>query len=95
MPALIAVLAATTFYAINNDIFSPLTFGLALVLLLKLWDGENSSPRLAAAPGLALAAAFLTKTSNLPLLAVAGIFLGLKIFRWRGTENCARPSFRC
>ena len=75
VPALIAFMPQTTFYAINNDIFSPLTFGLAFVLLLKFWDAENLSPRLAAAIGLALAATFLTKISNLPLLAVAGIFL--------------------
>lgn len=83
VPALIAFMPQTTFYAINNDILSPITFGIAFVLLLKLWDAENLSlsPRLAVAIGLALAATFLTKISNLPLLAVAGIFLALKIFR--------------
>ena len=81
MPAFIAFLPQTTFYAINNDILSPLTFGSVFVLLLKCWDAETLSPRLAAATGLALAATFLTKMSNLPLLAVAGIFLMLKIFR--------------
>jgi len=79
VPALIAFLPQTMFYAINNDIFSPLTFGLVFVLLLIFWDAENLSPRLAAALGLALAATFLTKISNLPLLAVAGIFLSFKI----------------
>jgi hypothetical protein len=71
----------TTFYAINNDILSPLAFGAVFVLLLKCWKAETLAPRLAAATGLALAAAFLTKISNLPLLAVAGTFLALKIFR--------------
>ena len=79
VPAFIAFLPQTTFYAINNDIFSPLTFGLAFVLLMKCWNAENLPPRLALATGLALAATFLTKISNLPLLAVAGIFLALKI----------------
>jgi hypothetical protein len=82
----------TTFYAINNDIFSPLAFGLVFVLLLKLWDAENLSPRLAAALGLALAATFLTKISNLPLLAVAGIFIALKIWRLALDKN-SRPTF--
>jgi hypothetical protein len=81
VPALIAFMPQTTFYAINNDIFSPITFGIAFVLLMKCWNAENLSPRLAAATGLALAATFLTKISSLPLLAVAGIFLALKIFR--------------
>ena len=39
------------------------------------------SPRLALVTGLALAAAFLSKTSNLPLLAAAGMFLALKALR--------------
>ena len=81
VPALVAFMPQTTFYAINNDILSPLTFGAAFVLLLKFWDAEKLSSRLAAAIGLALAATFLTKISNLPLLAVAGIFLIWKIIR--------------
>jgi len=81
VPALIAFLPQTTFYAINNDVFSPLTFGAAFILLLYFWEAEIPSTRLAAATGLALAATFLTKISNLPLLVVAGIFLALKCFR--------------
>jgi len=81
VPALIAFMPQTTFYAINNDILSPLTFGIAFVLLLQFWEAENLPPRIAAAIGLALAATFLTKMSNLPLLAAAGIFIALKIFR--------------
>jgi hypothetical protein len=81
VPALVSFLPQTAFYAINNDIFSPLTFGAAFVLLLNFWEAEIPSVRLAAATGLALAATFLTKISNLPLLVVAGIFIALKIFR--------------
>jgi len=81
VPALVAVMPQTIFYAINNDILAPLTFGAAFLLLLKFWEIEIPNPRLAAATGLALAATFLTKISNLPLLAVAGLFLALKIFR--------------
>jgi len=79
VPALIGCLPQTSFYAINNDILAPLTFGAAFVLLLKMGEARELSPRLAAATGLALAAAYLTKTSNLPLLAAAGIFLLIKI----------------
>jgi hypothetical protein len=78
VPALIACLPQSTFYAINNDILTPLTFGAAFVLVLIIWDAENLSPGLAAATGLALAAAYLTKTSNLPLLAAAGVLLAVK-----------------
>lgn len=81
VPALIAFLPQTTFYAINNDVFSPLTFGAAFVLLLYFLEIEIPSAKLAAATGLALAATFLTKISNLPLIFVAGIFIALKFFR--------------
>ena len=91
VPALIAFMPQTTFYAINNDILSPLAFGIAFVLLMKLWNAENLSLRLAITTGLALAATFLAKISNLPLLAVAGIFLALKIFRLAQNKNL-RPS---
>jgi hypothetical protein len=91
VPALIAFMPQTTFYAINNDILSPITFGITFVLLLKFWEMEKLSPRFAVAIGLALAATFLTKISNLPLLGVAGIFIVLKIFRLARNKNL-RPS---
>ena len=75
-PAFIAFLPQTAFYAVNNDILSPLTFGATFLLLLKF--GETPNPRLAAVAGLALAATFLTKISNLPLVAVAAAFAGYK-----------------
>jgi hypothetical protein len=81
VPALISCLPQTSFYAINNDVLTPLTFGAAFVLVLKVWDAPAVSPRLAAATGLALAAAFLTKTSNLPLLAAAAVLLAVKVLR--------------
>ena len=87
VPALIAFMPQTTFYAINNDIFSPLTFGIVFILLLKFWDADKLSPGLAAAIGLALAATFLTKISNLPLLAAAGVFIALKMLRLALNKN--------
>ena len=91
VPALITFMPQTIFYAISNDVFSPLTFGAAFVLLLAFWEAEIPSARLAAATGLALAATFLTKISNLPLLAVAGIVIALKIFL-RAREGKACPA---
>ncbi len=93
VPALAAFLPQTMFYAINNDIFSPLTFGLAFVRLLKFWDAENPSPRAAVALGLALAATFLTKTSNLPLLAAAALLLALKIVSLARNGNLRAATF--
>jgi len=89
--ALIALMPQTTFYAVSNDVFSPLTFGLTFILLLDFWGAEKLSPRLAIALGLALAATFLTKISNLPLLVVAGIFIALKSFKLVRDKN-SRPA---
>jgi Predicted membrane protein (DUF2142) len=80
VPAFIALLPQSTFYAVNNDIAAPLAFGAAFLLLLKFWEAEIPSVKLAAATGVFLAATFLTKISNLPLLAVAGVFLVWKIW---------------
>jgi len=87
VPALIAGLPQNSFYAINNDVLAPLTFGAAFLLVMKVWDAPELSPRLAAAAGLALAAAFLTKTSNLPLLAAAGVLLAIKVPRLLGSAE--------
>jgi len=95
VPALVAFFPQSIFYAINNDVMSPLAFGAAFVLLVEFFNVEIPSARLAAGMGLALAAAFLTKISNLPLLALAGLFLVLKMFRlWRGGKlRAALPAF--
>jgi 4-amino-4-deoxy-L-arabinose transferase-like glycosyltransferase len=86
VPAFIAFMPQTAFYSINNDVLSPLVFGGAFVLLLKCWETEMPAGFLPAA-GLALAAAFLTKISNLPLLIIAAIFLTLTIFRLVQTQK--------
>jgi len=94
VPALVAFLPQTTFYALNNDILSPLTFGMAFLLVLEVWGTEIPDRRLALLTGLALAAAFLTKMSNLPLLGVAGLILAVKFLNlaWQGRLRAALPS---
>jgi len=79
VPALIAFLPQATFYAINNDILTAVTFGIAFMLIAKFCMMESPSPAMAIITGLALAAAFLTKMSTLPLIAVAALVLLLKI----------------
>jgi hypothetical protein len=88
VPAFIAFMPQSIFYAINNDVLCPLAFGLVFILLLQLRE-QALTPQLASGLGLAMAATFLTKTSNLPLLAVAGLGLAWKIFRdWRRGQSC-------
>ncbi|HTV63820.1 MAG TPA: DUF2142 domain-containing protein [Verrucomicrobiae bacterium] len=80
-PALLAFMPQTTFYSIENDVLSPVCFGIALVCLVRFWQAEAPTVRLGMATGLALAATGLTKFTNLPLLAVSGSLILLKIFQ--------------
>src|ERR1044071_9184490 len=71
IPLLLAFIPQNVFYAMNNDVLSPLCFG-ALFLCILQWLRTNA-PRflLGALTGLAIAATCLTKLSNLPLVAIA------------------------
>ena len=79
VPALLAFIPQSAFYSIQNDVLSPLVFGAAFILLVRLLRAEIPGVRLGILTGLALAAAFLTKISNLPLLAVSGLVVLFKI----------------
>jgi hypothetical protein len=81
VPALLAFLPQTTFYSIQNDVLSPLCFGAAFICLVKLLRTDTPGMRLGTATGLALAATYLTKISNLPLLAMSGALVLFKISR--------------
>jgi hypothetical protein len=89
LPALLAFFPQTAFYSVQNDVLSPLCFGAVCVCLAHWWRVENPGAGLGAAMGLALAATYLAKLSNLPLLAVAGMaLLGkflilIKTGKWR------------
>ena len=79
VPALLAFLPQSAFYSIENDVMSALCFGAAFLLLLKFLNSEKPGVRLGAAAGLALAATYLTKIVNVPLIAVSLLMLFLKI----------------
>lgn len=81
VPTLIAFMPQSAFYSINSDILLPLIFGAVFFLLLKFFESDTPSCRLACALGFALAGTFLTKTSTLPLLAASALFVAVKIYR--------------
>ena len=81
VPALLAFFPQTAFYSIQNDVLSPLCFGAAFICLVKWLRADAPGVRLGTATGLALAATYLTKISNLPLLAVSGAVVLFKISR--------------
>lgn len=85
VPLLIAAVPQDTFYGINNDVLSPICFGLVFICLIK-WFSENKPGNfLGIAAGLSIAAVYLTKLSNLPLIVVAAA----AIMWWCITESRA------
>jgi Predicted membrane protein (DUF2142) len=71
VPLLLAFIPQNVFYAINNDVLSPLCFGALFLCILQWLRTKAPSFLLGTLTGLAVAATCLTKLSNLPLVAVA------------------------
>ncbi len=75
-PLLLAFIPQNVFYAMNNDVLSPLCFGILFLCVLQWLRTNAPSPLLGTVTGLAIASTYLTKLSNVPLLVVAvGIIL--------------------
>ncbi len=70
VPALMAFMPQTAFYSISNDSISSICFGTTFICILKWLRDQTPSASLGAATGLAFAATYFSKASNLPLLAV-------------------------
>ena len=85
VPLLLAFIPQNVFYTINNDVLSPVCFGVLFLLLLQWLRAETHSVWLGVATGLAIAATYLTKLSNLPFIGVALLVIILKLLRitWR------------
>jgi len=79
VPALLAFLPQSVFYSIQNDLLSPLCFGGLFVCLIKMFQADTLKIGWGAATGLMFAATFLTKMTNLPLLAVAAVIIAFKV----------------
>jgi hypothetical protein len=97
VPALLAFMPQTAFHSIENDTLSPLCFGLAFIFLVQLLRADVPGVRLGIGTGLALAATFLTKISDLPLLAVAAVVVLFKTgsLLKAGKLRAAFPSLLC
>ena len=67
---LLAFIPQDAFYVMTNDVLSPICFGIVFLCLLR-WLSKPPSFYLGAITGLAIAATYLTKLSNLPLITVA------------------------
>jgi Predicted membrane protein (DUF2142) len=71
VPLLIAAVPQDAFYGINNDVLSPIFFGLVFICLIKWFSKDELSVSLGIASGLSIAAAYLAKLSNVPTILVA------------------------
>lgn len=77
VPAVLALMPQTAFYSLGNDIFSPLCFGATFLCLIQ-WLEKPSWFR-GVAIGLAFAATWLSKTTNLPMLAIIALVMLFKL----------------
>ena len=73
--------SANNFYSIENDVLSPLCFGAAFICLVRLLRADVPDVRSGTLAGLMLAATYLAKISNLPLLVVSAVAVLCKIWR--------------
>ena len=87
---LLAFLPQDTFYSIQNDVLSPIGIAALFICVLSWVEGERPSIRLGMFTGLLVAAAYLTKISHLPMLAVALAVIAWQI--WRAPREPARQS---
>ena len=71
VPLLLAFIPQNVFYAMNSDVLSPVCCGALILCVLQWLRTTTPSFLLAALTGLAIAAAYLTKLSNLPVIAIA------------------------
>jgi hypothetical protein len=92
VPALLALLPQSDFYSIQNDVLSPLCFGLVFYCVLCLWQADVPRAGIGAAAGIAFGATWLTKMSNLPLLALALAAVLFKTWRLRQADKLRAAS---
>jgi hypothetical protein len=59
----------------NNDVLSPLCFGVLFLCVLQWLRTNNPNLLLGAATGVAIASTYLTKLSNLPLIVIAAVVI--------------------
>jgi uncharacterized membrane protein len=75
VPLLLAFIPQNVFYAMNNDVLSPLCFGVLFLCVLRWLRTDAPSLLLGAVTGVAIAFTYLTKLSNLPLIVIAVVVI--------------------
>src|SRR5579884_2501721 len=75
VPLLLAVIPQSVFCALNNDVLSPVCCGALYLCVLRWLEPAPPVALLGGLTGLAMAAAYLTKLSNVPMIIVAAVAL--------------------
>ncbi|HEU6447997.1 MAG TPA: DUF2142 domain-containing protein [Verrucomicrobiae bacterium] len=89
-PALVAFMPQTAFFSLENDTLSALCFGALFICVVRWVNSKTPGIVLGMIGGFAFAATYLTKISNLPLLAVVAAVLIFETFRrWREHRRSA------
>jgi len=89
VPLLLAFIPQDVLYVLSNDVLSPICFGVVLLCVMRWLRAESPNFLLSAITGLAIAATYLTKLSNLPLLTVAIIAIIAKSLQLLRREPAA------
>src|SRR5262249_32939249 len=71
IPLLTAAVPQNAFYGISNDVLSAICFGVTFICLVKWFSEDHPTISLGIATGLSIAATYLAKLSNLPLIFIA------------------------
>jgi hypothetical protein len=79
VPMLLALIPQNVFYTLNNDVLSPVCFGGLFLCVLQWLRTDRPTLLLGTFTGLAIAATYLTKLSNLPLIVVALVAIIAKL----------------
>jgi hypothetical protein len=79
VPLLLAFIPQNVFYALNSDVLSPVCFGGLFLCVLQWLRTSRPTILLGTLTGLAIAATYLTKLSNLPLIVVALVAIIAKL----------------
>ena len=79
VPLLLAFIPQNVFYAMNNDVLSPLCFGVLFLCVLQWLRRDEPSLLLGVVTGVAIASTYLTKLSNLPLIVIAVVVIFAKL----------------
>lgn len=80
VPLLLAFLPQNVFYAMNNDVLSPICFGALFLCVLQWLRTNKPGFLLGVLTGLATAATYLAKLSNLPLIGMALVIVAARCF---------------